>query len=146
MGKETWSICYDKHFKYEHFTSKIIRTYSHLVCPSWFPVFSTVLSLFCRHCYSCSPYTESHNVWRLHEFIVCVFSKSELRTPWLYPLCSDWLFQACSVCETAHVKSRAPIDRVEEDYGIYGTVLKVTHPFNHPPPNSLRGLYFSYIS
>ena len=82
------------------------------MCLSWFPVFSTVISLFCRHCYSCSPYTESHNVWRLHEFIVCVFSKSELRTPWLYPLCSDWLFQACSVCETAHVKSRAPIDRV----------------------------------
>ena len=67
--------------KYEHFTSKTIRTYSHLVCPSWFPVFSTVLSLFCRHCYSCSPHTESHNVWRLHELIVCVFSKRELGIP-----------------------------------------------------------------
>ena len=67
--------------KYEHFINKINRTYLHLVCPSWFPVFSTVLSLFCRHCYSCSPYPKSHNVWRLHYLIVCVFSKRELGTP-----------------------------------------------------------------
>ena len=111
MGKETWSICYDKHFKYEHFTSKIIRTYSHLVCPSWFPVFSTVLSLFCRHCYSCSPHTESHNVWRLHELIVCVFSKRELGTPvvlsTLYWLAVSGLLYLCNCSHKVSCSNRS---------------------------------------
>ena len=56
---------------------------------------------------------------------------------WFYPHCSVWLFQACSVCATAHLMCHAPIDQVEEDHGIYGTALKVTHPFNHPPPLQL---------
>ena len=45
-----------------------------------------------------------------------------------YPHSSHCLFQACSVCATAHVKFHAAIDQVEEDHGIYGTALKVTHP------------------
>ena len=53
---------------------------------------------------------------------------------WFYPHCSHWLFQACSVCATAHVKSHAAIHQVEEDNGIYGTALKVTHPTPPPPP------------
>ena len=62
-----------------------------------------------------------------------------------YPHCSHWLFQACSVCATAHVKSRAAIHQVEEDYGIYGTALKVTHPT--PPPLQLttRPLFLIYF-
>ena len=134
MGKETWSICYDKHFKYEHFTSKIIRTYSHLVCPSWFPVFSTVLSLFCRHCYSCSPYTESHNVWRLHELIVCVFSKRELGTPvvlstlrWLAVL---GLLYLCN-CSRKVSCSNRPSGRGWRDLW---DGVKSYSPFNHPHP------------
>ena len=31
--------------KYEHFTRKIKKTYSLLVCPSWFPAFSGVFTL-----------------------------------------------------------------------------------------------------
>ena len=67
---------------------------------------------------------------------------------WFYPHSSYLMFQACSVCATAHVKSHAAINQVEEDHGIYGTALKVTHPTPNPPPpsNSPRGLYFSYIS
>ena len=45
--------------KYEHFTRKINRTCSILVCPLWFLVFRcfgvlcfAVLGLFCPHCYS----------------------------------------------------------------------------------------------
>ena len=39
--------------KYEHFTRKINRIYSHLVCLLWFRAFSAVLSVLCHHCYSC---------------------------------------------------------------------------------------------
>ena len=58
---------------------------------------------------------------------------------------THWLFQACSVCATAHVKSHAAIHQVEEDNGIYGTALKVTHPT--PPPLQLttRPLFLIYL-
>ena len=39
--------------KYEHFTRKINKTYSLLVRPLWFLVFSAVSSLLYHHCYSC---------------------------------------------------------------------------------------------
>ena len=38
-----------------------------------------------------------------------------LRRLWFYPHCSVWLFQACSVCATAHLMCHAPIDQVEEE-------------------------------
>ena len=70
-----------------------------------------------------------------------------LRRLWFYPHCSVWLFQACSICATAHLMCHAPIDQVEEDHGIYGTALKVTHPFNHPPPLQLttKTLFLIYL-
>ena len=39
--------------KYEHFTRKINRICSHLVCTLCFPAFFAVLSLICHHSYSC---------------------------------------------------------------------------------------------
>ena len=61
-----------------------------------------------------------------------------------YPHCSHWLFHACSVCATAHVKSHAAIDQVEKDHGIYETALKVTH--HTPPPPSHHEASISHIS
>jgi len=37
---------------YEHFTRKINKTYSFLVCPLWFFVISADLGFLCHHCYS----------------------------------------------------------------------------------------------
>ena len=64
---------------------------------------------------------------------------------WFYPHCSHWLFQASSVCATAHVKSHAAIHQVEEDNGIYGTALKVTHPTPTPLQLTTRPLFLIYL-
>ena len=65
---------------------------------------------------------------------------------WFYTHGSHWLFQAYSVCATAHVKSHAAMDQVEEDHGIYGTASKVIHPTPPPPPPTHHETSISRIS
>ena len=53
MGNKIKSSYNENISKYEHFTHKINKTYSHHVCPLKFLAISAVLSLLYHHCYSC---------------------------------------------------------------------------------------------
>ena len=58
LEKITWGTKYGRFTtinisKYEHFTRKINKTYSHPVSPLWFLAISAVSSVFSPHCYSC---------------------------------------------------------------------------------------------
>ena len=95
------------------------------MCPSWFPVFSTVIACFAVTVIPV-PHIPSHTT--CDDFMNKLFAfnrNMSLGRLWFYPHGSHWLFQACSVCATAHVKSHAAMHQVEEDHGIYGTALKV---------------------
>lgn len=54
IANEIWSISVALDIpKYENLTRKINKTYSLLLCPSWFWAISAVLGLLYHHCYSC---------------------------------------------------------------------------------------------
>ena len=67
--------------KYEHFTRKINKTYSHPVCPLQFLVISAVLSLLYLHCHSCQK-TKS----RLHTPVSTVVHAEVVCAPKILPI------------------------------------------------------------
>ena len=76
MGDGIWSIYNHKYFEIEHFTRKINKTYSHLVCPLLFLAISAILACFPYHCYSWTERVSSRNSVLRHRMRDAYMNKS----------------------------------------------------------------------
>ena len=81
---------------HHYFTCKINKTYSHPVCPLWFPAFSALLSLPFHHCYSCQK-TKS----KLHTPILTVVHREVVCAPKILPF---GIFLTCSFRSTSTLR------------------------------------------